>query len=63
MRQQEMQEDAERLKNKQTAVPTDTAVTAHVEYHETDATSDTGAYNAMCCLSPILKVFFFPCSY
>jgi hypothetical protein len=63
MRQQELQEDADRMKNKQTAVPTDTAATAHVEYHEMDDTSDTGLYIVMCRLSPTQKVFLCSCSY
>ena len=46
MRQQELQDDAERMKNKQTAAaPTETVATAHVEEHrdDTGATSTAGA--------------------
>lgn len=44
MRQQELQEDAERMKNKQTAASTDAVATAQVECSDTDGTSTTGVY-------------------
>ncbi|OEL20623.1 hypothetical protein BAE44_0018358 [Dichanthelium oligosanthes] len=41
MRHQELQEDAERMKNKQTAASTDAVATAQVECCDTDGTSTT----------------------
>ncbi|RCV20600.1 hypothetical protein SETIT_4G069500v2 [Setaria italica] len=43
MRQQELQEDAERMKNKQTAASTDSVATAQVESCDADGTSTTVA--------------------
>ncbi|KAK3128426.1 hypothetical protein QOZ80_6BG0461480 [Eleusine coracana subsp. coracana] len=42
MRQQELQDDAERMKNKQTAVSMDTVATAHDEHCDTAASSAQG---------------------
>ncbi|KAK3131647.1 hypothetical protein QOZ80_6AG0509350 [Eleusine coracana subsp. coracana] len=46
MRQQELQDDAERMKNKQTAVSMDTVATAHVEHCDTGVTSTTATSSA-----------------
>ncbi|CAN6172580.1 unnamed protein product [Urochloa humidicola] len=46
MRQQELQEDAERVKNKQTAASTDAVQTAQVECCDTDGASATVASSA-----------------
>ena len=57
MRQQELQEDAERMKNKQTAASADAVPTAQVECCVTDGTTTPGAYNcrfSVCCFSSIL---------
>jgi hypothetical protein len=45
MRQQELQEDAERMKNKQTAASADAVPTAQVESCVTDGTTTLGVYN------------------
>ncbi|XP_062233582.1 E3 ubiquitin-protein ligase GW2-like [Phragmites australis] len=46
MRQQELQDDAERMKNKQTAASTDTVATARLECCDTGGTSTTVASSA-----------------
>jgi len=43
MRQQELQDDAERLKNKQTAAPTEAVTAAQVEFSHTGGTSTPAA--------------------
>lgn len=49
MRQQELQEDAERMKNKQTAASTEAEPTTIVESFDTDGTSETGVHNCRIC--------------
>jgi hypothetical protein len=54
MRQQELQEDAERMKNKQTAASADAVPTAQVECCVTDGTMTPSAYN--CIFSVLLFI-------